>query len=65
MSQPLLVSLNHLGGFSILARSRVLTRRIPPCAWLAPHTADLLVHMCVTKPSTYVLRTLPLVDSQW
>ena len=47
--QTLLVFFNHLGGFSTLARSQ------------APHTADFLAHMWVTKPPTYVFGTLPLV----
>ena len=65
ISQLLLVPLNHLGGFSTLIRSRVLIRRIRPCAWLAPHTPDLLANMWVTKPPTYVFGNLPLVGGQW
>ena len=61
MSQPLLVPLNHLGGYSTLAGSRALTRRIPSCACLAPHTANFLAHMWITKPPTYVFGTLTLV----
>ena len=26
---------------------------MPPCAWLASQTADLLAHMWVTKPPIY------------
>ena len=65
LSQPLLVPLNHLGDFSTLARSRALTRRIPPCAWLAPRTTNLLTRMRVTKPPTYVFGSPPLIDGQW
>ena len=65
MSQHFLVSHHHVGGFSTIARSRAIPPRILPCAWLAPHTADLLAHMWVTKPLTHVFETLPLVSGQW
>ena len=64
LSQPLLVPFNHIGGFSTLGRSRALTWRIPLRVWLAPHTANHLAHMWVTKPPTYVLGIVPLVGGQ-
>ena len=64
VSQLLLVSLIYFGGFSSLARSRALIRRMPPCAWLAPYTADLLAHMWVTITPTYVIGTFPLVGGK-
>ena len=63
LSRPLLVSLNHLGGFSTI-RSWALTRHMPLYAWLAPYTVDLLAHMWVTKSPTYDFGVLPLVSGQ-
>lgn len=65
VARPLLVPLNHRGDFSTPSSLQALPRRMLPCARLAPHTIDLLVHMWVTKPLTYVSATLPLVGGQW
>ena len=45
--------------------SQGLTRRKPPCTWLAPNIADLLAHMWIINPPTYVFGTLPLDGGQW
>jgi hypothetical protein len=64
--QPLLVSLNYLGHFSILAR---VTSANPSHStkyeWLAPNTLDLQAHKCVNNPPTLAFGTLPLISSQW
>jgi hypothetical protein len=64
MSEPLLTPLNYLDHLSVLVRPRALTLRIPPCEWLAPHTADLFAHKWGTNPPTLAFKILPLVGSQ-
>jgi hypothetical protein len=63
--QPLLVSLNYLGHFSILAR---VTSANPSHStkyeWLAPNILDLQAHKWVNNPPTLTFGTLPLIGSQ-
>jgi len=64
LSRPLLVSLNYLDHFSIVARVTSVNHTHSIMRRVALHTVDLLAHRWGTNPPTLAIRTLPLIGNQ-
>jgi hypothetical protein len=64
LSRLVLVSLNYLDHFSILARVTSVNHTHSIMRRVALHTVDLLAHRWGTNPPTLAIGTLPLIGNQ-